>query len=172
MLNLRITTPTDLGALQRLAIDTQVDTFGAHNTEANMKAFIDEAYSLEKLRQELDEPGSHNYLAFVEDQLAGFMRLRVSDEVEHLLGKNTVELQRLYVDKAFHGQGIGAAMMRESMDIAKAGGYEWIWLGVWERNFKAQEFYKRWGFERFSEHIFQMGDDPQTDWLLKKRVKG
>jgi ribosomal protein S18 acetylase RimI-like enzyme len=169
---LRLTTPSDIPALQRLAIDTQVDTFGAHNTEANMKAFIDEAYSLEKLRQELDEPGSHNYLAFVDDQLAGFMRLRLSSEAEHLLGKNTLELQRLYVDKTFHGQGIGAAMMREAMEVAKARRYEWIWLGVWERNFKAQEFYKRWEFERFSEHIFQMGDDAQTDWLLKRKVEG
>lgn len=171
MLTLRITTPTDLGALQRIAIDTQVDTFGAHNTEANMKAFLDEAYSLDKLRQELDEPGSHNYLAFVDTRLAGFMRLRLSTEVEHLLGKNTLELQRLYVDKAFHGQGVGAAMMGEAMEVAKAGRYEWIWLGVWERNFKAQEFYTRWGFERFSEHIFQMGDDPQTDWLLRRKVE-
>lgn len=172
MLTIRLTAPDDVPALQRIAIDTQVDTFGAHNTEANMKAFLDEAYNLDKLGQELDEPGSHNYLAFVDSQLAGFMRLRLSSEVEHLLGKNTLELQRLYVDKSFHGQGVGAAMMHEAMAVAKAGRYEWIWLGVWERNFKAQEFYKRWGFDRFSEHIFQMGDDPQTDWLLKRRVEG
>jgi len=170
MVTLRLTTPSDIPGLQRLAIDTQVDTFGAYNTEANMQAFLDEAYNVEKMHQELDEPGSHNYLAFVDDELAGFMRLRLSSEVEHLLGKNTIELQRLYVDKKFHRQGVGTALMREAIDLAHAGRYEWIWLGVWERNFKAQEFYTRWGFERFSDHIFQMGEDPQTDWLLKRKV--
>jgi diamine N-acetyltransferase len=170
MVTLRATLPSDVPALQRIAIDTQVDTFGAYNTEANMKAYLDQAYNRENLRQELDEPGSHNYLAFVNDRLAGFMRLRVTDEVVHLLGTNTIELQRLYVDKNFHGKGVGAAMMNEALRLARDKKYDWIWLGVWERNFKAQEFYTRWGFERFSEHVFQMGDDPQTDWLLRKRI--
>jgi ribosomal protein S18 acetylase RimI-like enzyme len=170
MVTLRATLPSDIPALQRLAIDTQVDTFGAYNTEANMKAYLDQAYNLDNLRQELDEPGSHNYLAFFDTSLAGFMRLRVTDEVAHFLGTSTIELQRLYVDKNFHGRGVGAAMMKEALRLARDKRYDWMWLGVWERNFKAQEFYAKWGFERFSEHIFQMGDDPQTDWLLRKRI--
>jgi len=170
MITIRSTVPADIPALQRIAIRTQVDTFGAYNTEANMNAYLNQAYSQENLSRELDEPGSHNYLAFVGDGLAGFMRLRVSDEVIHWLGTNTLELQRLYLDKAYMGQGVGAALMQQALAIARDGKYDWIWLGVWERNFKAQEFYSRWGFERFSEHIFQMGDDPQTDWLLRRKV--
>lgn len=169
MITLRLTTPQDIPALQRIAIDTQVDTFGEFNTEANMNAYLEEAYNLESLRRELDEAGSRNCLAFLDNDLTGFMRLRRSTEVDHLLGANTIELQRLYVDRKFHGLGIGAAMMRDGLEFAMNLGVDWIWLGVWERNFRAQEFYTRWGFERFSEHIFQMGDDPQTDWLLKRR---
>ncbi len=171
MVQLRLTTQADIPALRSLAIRTQVDTFGASNTAANMQAYLDSAYNLENLRKELDEPGSRNYLAFEKDELVGFMRLRSTAEVEHLLGPNTVELQRLYVDTERKGQGIGAAMMKEALSYAKAQGFDWIWLGVWEKNFAAQEFYKKWGFERFSEHIFRMGDDPQNDWLLKKRIK-
>lgn len=169
MITLRLTTPQDIPALQRIAIDTQVDTFGEFNTEANMNAYLEEAYNLESLRRELDEAGSRNCLAFLDNDLTGFMRLRRSTEVDHLLGANTIELQRLYVDRKFHGLGIGAAMMRDGLEFAMNLGVDWIWLGVWERNFRAQEFYTRWGFERFSEHIFQMGDDPQTDWLLRRR---
>jgi ribosomal protein S18 acetylase RimI-like enzyme len=169
VISLRLTTPEDIPALQRIAIDTQVDTFGAFNTEANMNAYLEEAYNLASLRKELDEAGSRNCLAFLDNELAGFMRLRRSTEVDHLLGTNTIELQRLYVDTKFHGHGVGAAMMRDALQFAGRIGVDWIWLGVWERNFRAQEFYKRWGFERFSEHIFRMGDDPQTDWLLKRR---
>lgn len=170
MISIRHTIASDVPALQRIAIATQVDTFGAFNSEANMNAYLSQAYNPDALQRELKEPGSHNYLAFVGKELAGFMRLRQSDEVAHLLGTHTIELQRLYVERRFHGQGIGAALMTEALAVATSGKFDWIWLGVWERNFKAQDFYARWGFERFSEHIFPMGDDPQTDWLLRRKV--
>jgi ribosomal protein S18 acetylase RimI-like enzyme len=167
---IRETTLADLPALQQVAIQTQVDTFMAYNTEANMKAYLDKAYNLESLKMELQEPGSRNCLAFIDEELAGFVRLRESTEVEHLLGKNTIEMQRLYVMHKFHGRKVGATLMRDTLAYARSKKYEWLWLGVWEKNERAQTFYTRWGFERFSEHIFQMGDDPQTDWLLRRRV--
>jgi len=169
MIHLRQTTPEDIDELREIAIRTQVDTFGAHNTQANMQAFLDSVYSLENLKRELEEVSSRNYLALVDDQLAGFMRLRVTDEVTHLLGPNTIELQRLYVDTTLKGQGIGSLLMQEALEYAASRPFDWIWLGVWEKNVAAQAFYARWGFERFSEHVFQMGDDPQTDWLLKRK---
>lgn len=169
MIHLRETIPEDLPALREIAIRTQVDTFGAFNTPANMQAYLDSAYNLENLRRELDEPGSKNYLALEDGRLAGFMRLRVTDEVTHLLGSNTLELQRLYIDTTLKGKGIGSVLMKEALAYAASKPFDWIWLGVWEQNVAAQAFYTRWGFERFSEHIFQMGDDPQTDWLLKRK---
>jgi ribosomal protein S18 acetylase RimI-like enzyme len=42
--------------------------------------------------------------------------------------------------------------MEASLTYVQENKYEWIWLGVWERNFKAQRFYEAWGFESFSEH--------------------
>lgn len=166
---LRLATKADVPELRHLAIQTSVDTFGQFNSEANMKAFLDEAYSVENMTRELDEVNSRNYLAFMGNHLTGFMRLRKTAEVEHLLGPNTIELQRLYIDTSLKGQGIGGVLMQEAMEYAARIKVDWIWLGVWERNIAAQEFYKKWGFERFSEHVFQMGDDPQTDWLLKRK---
>ncbi|MDZ7650391.1 MAG: GNAT family N-acetyltransferase [Cytophagales bacterium] len=100
----------------------------------------------------------------------GFVRLRECDEVRSLLGDNALELQRLYVLTLAQGKSVGKLLMDMAMQYAIQKKYDWIWLGVWERNFKAQEFYKRWGFEKFSEHTFWMGDDPQVDWLLKKKL--
>jgi ribosomal protein S18 acetylase RimI-like enzyme len=45
-----------------------------------------------------------------------------------------------------------------------------IWLGVWEHNHQAIKFYTTWGFEKFGDHLFLLGDDPQTDWLMKKEL--
>lgn len=98
----------------------------------------------------------------------GFVRLRQSNEAASYLGNNTIELQRLYVLTSAQGKSIGKRLMEKALDYAIAQQVEWIWLGVWEKNYKAQQFYARYGFERFSEHTFWMGDDPQIDWLLRK----
>lgn len=74
------------------------------------------------------------------------------------------------MDVNYQGKKVGSALMRFALDYARAQNLEWIWLGVWENNHRAQEFYAHWGFERFSEHIFMMGPDPQTDWLMRFRL--
>ena len=161
----------DLEMLRKVAIETFIESFAEFNTAENMEAFLKEAYHPDRLKNEWDEEESISYLAWEENDPVGFARLRLNDEVENQLGKNTVELQRLYVHPIHQGKGIGSQLMKQIMDYSRKQDYDWIWLGVWERNFKAQEFYAKWGFERFSEHIFQMGDDPQIDWLLRKKMK-
>jgi ribosomal protein S18 acetylase RimI-like enzyme len=170
MIDIRPAQLTDIPLLRQVAIQTQIDTFGAQNEPEHMEAFLNEAYSIEKFELEFSEPRSQYYIAWSDEQLAGFMRVRVTDEAEAYLGKNAIELQRLYVSKDFQGKKIGLMLMQKTIDHAWELKFEWLWLGVWERNFKAQEFYKKIGFERFSEHTFWMGPDPQVDWLMKLKL--
>ena len=170
MIRIRPARLEELGLLRKIAIETSVATFAAFNTRENMDSFL-AAYDHAQLEKEWQEAGSVYYLAWDQDQAVGFGRLRLNNEVENYLGKNTIELQRLYVHPDHQGKSIGSQLMKQVLEYASKENNEWIWLGVWERNFKAQEFYVKWGFERFGEHVFQMGDDPQTDWLLKLRVK-
>ena len=160
----------DTAAMRDVAIRSYTDTFADSNTPENMKAFFTESYSLSKLQDEYYEPLSVLYLACDGEKVVGFLRLRVNDEVKNELGENTIELQRLYIDTAYHGKQIGKHLMEKALIYARENRYDWIWLGVWERNFNAQHFYAKWGFEKFGEHVFQMGDDPQIDWLLKKKL--
>jgi len=170
MMEIREAELQDISAMRAVAISSYIDTFASSNTQENMDAFLSGTYSLEKLEQEFIETNSMLFLAVKDNEVAGFARLRESDEVLNLLGKNTVELQRLYVLTSAQGKSVGSLLMEKSMTHAKQNKYEWIWLGVWEKNYKAQKFYKNWGFEKFSEHTFWMGDDPQIDWLFKKRL--
>jgi ribosomal protein S18 acetylase RimI-like enzyme len=59
------------------------------------------------------------------------------------------------------------AAIQIAMDHKKAV----IWLGVWEHNRRAIDFYIKWGFKRFGEHIFMLGEDAQTDLLLRKTLQ-
>lgn len=96
MIEIRLATLDDLRDLRRVAIETQVDTFGIYNSPENMEAFLRETYDLKQLEKEFAEPGSCCYLACEDAELAGFLRLRQSGEVEKILGSNTIELQRLF----------------------------------------------------------------------------
>jgi len=160
----------DIPEMRQVAITTYRNTFEPFNTPENMQTYIDQSYNLEVLSKELNEANSKLLIAQEGDQLVGFARLRESNEVVELLGNNTVELQRLYVLTSAQGKSVGKLLMQHSLRYASDCHYGWMWLGVWEKNFKAQEFYKKWGFEKFSEHTFWMGNDPQVDWLLKKKL--
>ena len=59
---------------------------------------------------------------------------------------------------AFQGMGLGKRLFEFALQEARDLGCDWAWLGVWERNFKAQIFYDKYGFEKFAEHDFPVGD--------------
>ncbi len=136
-----------------------------------MESFLSQAYNPEALEAELQEDGAISFMAWYGEEAVGFVRLRRNPEVAHVLGENSIEIQRLYVHPRHQGKKIGSLLMQQSVDHARQSGCEWIWLGVWEHNYRAQEFYQQWNFERFGEHVFQMGDDPQIDWLFRLRIK-
>lgn len=162
----------DLPALQKLAVKVYRETFAPYNSPQNMEHYLANSLSMLQFEKEFEELESAFYVAKDGNTMAGYARLRKSDEVINQLGDNTIEMQRLYVDIPYQSQQVGAMLMKACLNHAASSGVEWIWLGVWEKNFKAQQFYTKWGFEKFSEHIFYMGDDPQTDWLMKKRLNG
>ncbi|MFN5171013.1 MAG: GNAT family N-acetyltransferase [Cyclobacteriaceae bacterium] len=161
---------SDLAAVRKVAIDSYVEKFAEFNTPENMEAFLTTTYSTEAFEQEFSEAGAKLLVACEGDQVVGFVRLRTSNEVEQKLGPSTIELQRLYIAPGMQGRSIGHQLMEEALRHAHSLQVEWMWLGVWEKNFGAQRFYARYGFERFGEHTFWMGDDPQVDWLLKKKL--
>jgi diamine N-acetyltransferase len=167
---IRLSTYEDTASMREVAINSYYHTFAAYNTPENMEAFLTDSYSLKKLQAEFYEPNSVLYLACAKEEVIGFVRLRETDEVKDKLGDNTIELQRLYIHTDYQGRQVGRKLMEASLAYAKQKDFDWIWLGVWERNFNAQKFYAKWGFEKFGEHTFQMGDDPQIDWILKKRL--
>ena len=69
--------------------------------------------------------------------------------------------------KAHQGKKIGQLFYQKALEIATQHKLRYIWLGVWEENKNAINFYEKNGFVAFDKHIFKLGDDPQTDILMK-----
>jgi ribosomal protein S18 acetylase RimI-like enzyme len=158
--------------LAKLALDTFCESFEKVNNPDDFKAYTSAAFNEAQIGKEINEPNSLYILAYADSELAGFARVRNNDEVKDFFpGKKTIELQRIYALDKFIGKGVGKALMNYSIELGKKQGAEILWLGVWEHNERAQNFYNKLGFKRFSSHVFMLGKDPQTDILMKLNIR-
>ncbi len=106
----------------------------------------------------------------VNSEVAGYCKLRKSTPPLALGATHAIELERLYVLQAYQKKNIGGSLMQYCIDLATANGYKILWLGVWEHNHNAMRFYKKWGYTQFGDHIFMLGNDVQTDLLMKRAL--
>lgn len=160
-------TPEDLSILQKISVSTFTETFQELNTADNMKKYIDESLSYSKLKSELDNENSQFYFLKSEDQIAGYLKVNTGSAQTELKEENALEVERIYINKTFHGKGAGMRLINKAFDIAQQHGKEYVWLGVWEKNDKAIRFYKKFGFKEFAQHQFVLGDDVQTDIMMR-----
>lgn len=167
---IRAATAADAPTIAALAARVFVETFAPDNKRENIDAYVSAAFAVERVRRELEDPSSVTLIAEHEGSAIGYARLERGAAPESIGGTAPIELVRLYVDASYHGGGTGSALMRAALGAARGAGCDVIWLGVWERNARAQAFYRKWGFERAGEHGFQLGDELQTDYLLRRPV--
>jgi diamine N-acetyltransferase len=169
-ITIRVASLDDVEAIVSLGIRTFRDTFDEVNTPENMMRYLNETFTLKRIGEEILEPDSAFFLAEQESTIIGYARVRYADKPDGVGEGKAIEIERLYADKKFLGKRVGYLLMSECLQFARDNNCKWVWLGVWENNERAIAFYKRWGFERFGEHVFMLGNDAQTDWLMKKHL--
>jgi ribosomal protein S18 acetylase RimI-like enzyme len=161
----------DLKILQRLSVVTFTDTFATYNTRKDMQMYIEKYFSCENLRAELADENNLFFIALNNEEPVGYLKLRLPQKhLQTLNVSNGIELERIYVLQQLQGAGLGYQLMQFAVNYAKQNGFDTLWLGVWERNEKAINFYKKCGFEIFGEHEFILGTDKQNDFLMKKTL--
>jgi diamine N-acetyltransferase len=157
----------DLLTLQRIGQLTFSETFSDVNTEENMRKYLDEGFSIEKLTEELSDPHSQIFFAEYNNKTIGYLKLNFGSSQTELKDSKALEIERIYVLKEFQGKKVGQLLYDRAIQIALSSHYDYIWLGVWEKNLKAINFYKKNGFTEFDKHVFKLGDDKQTDLMMK-----
>ncbi|KAI9243495.1 acyl-CoA N-acyltransferase [Phascolomyces articulosus] len=161
-------------ALSELGARIFADTFGVDNPEEDLEAFLATTYTTEIQTQELTNANMFTFMAFnAEDHPVAFCQLRISEKIYDFIGstpEESIELQRIYVDKNCAGQGIGKQLLEQAIAKAQALGKKTIWLGVWEFNPKAIKFYEKYGFQKVGTHTFKIGDKLDTDEIMVKQL--
>ena len=162
----------DLPLLQEISKRTFYDSFAALNTAENMQYHLDNHFTWEKLSAEIFNRDSKFFFAIHEGVPVGYLKINKGSAQTVLPNDHAFEIERIYVDRLSKGKGIGKTFISKTTELANASGAKYLWLGVWEHNEPAIRFYEKNGFEKFSKHTFELGDDAQTDLLMKKTLKG
>lgn len=160
----------DLHILRALSIQTFKETYEVFNTPEDMKIYIETDLSTEKLSKELQLPDTAFYLAYSGKTPVGFLKLNFISNSRIETTMRGLEIERIYVLKLYQGGGIGSFLMNKVNSLASSLQYDYIWLGVWENNINARNFYKRKGFEEFGNQVFVLGNDKQLDLLVWKKL--
>ena len=160
----------DSKELQIIGRQTFFETFGKANSLENMQQYLEEGFSNDKLITELTNANSQFFFAKIDNNAVGYLKINFGDAQTELKEYTSLEIERIYVLKEFHGKKIGQLLYNKALDIAIQKSVDYIWLGVWEDNPKAINFYKKNGFIEFDKHIFKLGNDEQTDIMMKLKI--
>lgn len=161
----------DAALLAELGARTFRETFASANRPRDIETYVAKAFSKDGIEAALQDPACHFWIAYERSgDPIGYEKLREGASPACVRGVSPVEIQRIYVLEAAIGTGLGAALMRTALAWAERGEFDSVWLGVWERNTRAIEFYQRWGFATVGEHVFRLGADDQTDLILERSL--
>lgn len=162
---------SDADKLLELSLSTFLDFFGPPvNEQKNIDAYTSVAFTPEKILSELNNPDSKFYFAKDGDDIAGYIKLNFNSAQNEFKDPQAVEIERIYVSRAHHKRQIGSQLINFAINIASGNKLDYIWLGVWDQNYRAIAFYERNGFIVIGRHDFVLGDDVQTDLLMKKVI--
>ena len=157
----------DVEKLQAISRVTFMQTFSADNSEADMEVYLNTSFSIQKLSAELSNLDSEFYFAQENDLIIGYLKVNTGAAQTEKKEAAAFEIERIYVDHAYLGKKVGQLLFNKAIEIAKQKTSIYVWLGVWEENHRALAFYKKNGFVPFDKHIFKLGNDEQTDIMMK-----
>jgi diamine N-acetyltransferase len=166
MFSIRRANSGDANAIAGLSARTFISAYHGMLHEEALQEFVLSAFSLEKIREELDFSGSQFLLAYEGEKPIGYAFLRVAGPPAGLMGSEPVELARIYLEEDVTGRGYGTILMDACLDLARQAGHDILWLGVWEQNERAIRFYEKMGFVRVGTLPFMFGDDLHTDLVM------
>jgi len=171
-LTIRQATTEDAKLLTDLAYTTFWDAFAHHpkNAPDDLNHYMRQAFNQEQIASELADAKNIFLIAELDGDAAGYSKIILDNIEPGVTADRPVELSRLYAHQKHLGQGVGQRLMDACFERARAEDRDVMWLGVWEYNPRAQRFYEKNGFRFVGSHVFQLGEDPQTDLLMQKEL--
>jgi diamine N-acetyltransferase len=170
---LRRLTLEDVPVLSIIAKKTFYDSFSGTCTPADMDDFLELYYNEKTLANQIEVEKIIYYFAELNSEPVAYISFaKETPDFSETKGTKVIELKRLYVLGEYHAKGTAQQLMNLFLDYAATENFDIAFLGVWEYNYKAQNFYAKYGFGHTKyRHPFPIGNTPQTDIYLMKDLK-
>lgn len=174
---IRRATPQDAHALHELAAATFPLASPPDTDPADNAAFIATHLSEARFADYLADASRILFLALLDDAPVGYTMLVTgepydTDAAAAVADRPTVELSKIYVLPEQHRSGIAAELMATSVDAAAATGARSVWLGVNQRNERANRFYEKQGFRVVGTKRFLVGGRWFEDFVRELQIQG
>jgi ribosomal protein S18 acetylase RimI-like enzyme len=158
----------DIEALAQIGRQTFEKTNSDTSSVNNIVKYMEEGFSVDKLTEEVRNIASQFYFATLNEQVIGYLKLNTGNSQTAALDDEALEIERIYVLAAYHGHKVGQLLYNKAMQIAEERKSPFVWLCVWEKNPRAIRFYEKNGFVAFDKKNFKLGEEEQTDIMMKK----
>jgi GNAT superfamily N-acetyltransferase len=119
MILIRKATTSDTAALQSISRQTFMETFAADNSEENMRQYLEESLSVKKLDEELNDINAEFYFAVKDDEVIGYLKINTGQSQTEIKDVHSLEIERIYVRKEFHGKKVGKLLLEKALELAK-----------------------------------------------------
>ena len=169
-INIKQCTFEDLYKLQEISYETFNETFKDVNSSENITAYLERAFNLKQLEKELSQVCSQFFFIYFNDEIAGYLKVNINDAQTEEMDDESLEVERIYIKTKFKKHKLGSNLLDKATEVAIEYSKKKIWLGVWEHNKNAIEFYKKMEFFQTDTHIFYMGDEKQIDFIMTKTL--
>lgn len=166
MIHYRDARAADGFALSAMARRSFTETFGTLYSQADLAAFLDEAFGANGLPSQLSDPDFAVRLALDHDAIIGFVKMGpVTFPGEWR--PDAIELYQFYVLGPWQGEGVAPVLMDWSLAHARGHGAKEIILSVYVDNHRARRFYQRYGFGEIGRYAFRVGETIDDDRIMR-----
>ena len=107
----------DIDKLKEIGKLTFAETFSSENSEEDMREYLEEGFSTEKLKIELTDKNAEFYFAELGDKVTGYLKVNVGQSQTEMKNENTLEIERIYVLKEFHGKKVGQTLYNKAIKL-------------------------------------------------------
>ena len=170
MVTLRPALVSEAENFAELARRAFIEAYFETETMEELVTFCVTHFSVEKVLSDLQNADYQHVVAFLDQKMVGYLKLNLSILPDGTRDGSSLQIHRIYVLRDFWAHKIGAALMTKSIETARQLGSARLWLVVYNKNLRAQDFYKKWGFEQTGTYDFDFNGTIHKDLLLELPV--
>lgn len=140
------------------------------NNKEDLFNYNNEAFSIEKTKEELQNSNNLYWIAYVNKLPVGYAKLVLNTNNIQVDSNRQCRLERIYVLQEFLGKKVGYELYTTVFNNFKELGFEQLWLTTYIKNENAIQFYKKLGFEIVGDYDFMVNGKAFENLVFSKKI--